>query len=218
MLYINYLQVWSLLGGCIPGSNRSCIRIQSRWRRARKLSLEMVHVFLLYIYVYSHETYTSMRFSVKLCTERLMINCNYCALRTRCSPILICGCGHGCGNPVDSHTCLNSWFLTTIMHRYQHFATRHGLADDRCIVFANQVKHMRGRPRDVQLPDQMGGVQMVYTNTQVLGGLRTITPTLYRARLVRQCLCIWMMDYGKKHYTIKNKSTMYLAAKLITQM
>eukprot|EP00041_Stephanoeca_diplocostata_P004094 m.40815 g.40815 ORF g.40815 m.40815 type:complete len:189 (+) comp14860_c0_seq1:159-725(+) len=54
----------------------------------------------------------------------------------------------------------------SLLKWYQLFATRYGLADERCMVFANQIKHMRGRPRDVQLPDQMGGVQMVYTNTQ----------------------------------------------------
>jgi len=49
---------------------------------------------------------------------------------------------------------------------YQRFVKGENLNNQQCIIFANQSSHMKGRPREPDLPEVLMPVQLVTTNTQ----------------------------------------------------
>jgi len=49
---------------------------------------------------------------------------------------------------------------------YDRFVEMAGLGDQQAIVFANQSSHMKGRPRETDLPERLSQLKLVNTNTQ----------------------------------------------------
>eukprot|EP00039_Didymoeca_costata_P012904 m.188737 g.188737 ORF g.188737 m.188737 type:complete len:214 (+) comp15619_c0_seq7:486-1127(+) len=53
-----------------------------------------------------------------------------------------------------------------LINWYNKFVKLEDFPDSQCIVFANQISHMKGKTRDANLPNELKSIQSVATNTQ----------------------------------------------------